>query len=164
MTWTDGGVQARFLDPDGLGPSFPIHDASTWSSAVAPDGVGGYVLVSIGSTGVFAGRLDASGAPITLPALVSEATGASSPPDVAVAPDGSFLVVWSDILPVGSDQSEDLILARAYSPDGTPYSDPFQVNLSTEGPTGESTGRGGRRRLSPSSGRTTGTSGSRTRS
>ena len=51
-------------------------------------------------------------------------------PEVAVSSDGSFAVVWQSQL---LEDSEDGILFRVYSSDGSPNTDELQVNITTLG-------------------------------
>jgi hypothetical protein len=51
-------------------------------------------------------------------------------PDVAVAPDGEFVVVWESYDTVGSDLSGTSIQARRYRADGVPL-DPIELQVNT---------------------------------
>ncbi|MEM8930308.1 MAG: hypothetical protein AAGE94_04000 [Acidobacteriota bacterium] len=53
--------------------------------------------------------------------------------DVAVAPAGDFLVVWSDTSSTGSDSSSKSIQGRRFDAAGTAIGDAFQINTTTTG-------------------------------
>ncbi len=52
---------------------------------------------------------------------------------VAMAPGGSFVVVWASLASAGSDTSSYSVQGRRFAADGTPVGDDFQVNTSTGG-------------------------------
>jgi hypothetical protein len=108
--------------------SFPSNQsANPWpnGSAVQPNGdlVGVY---SRGVHDVYVRRTDAKGHPLGPEQLASTDRRASQGQAVvAVAPNGSFLVVWQSA-PAPNTTSD--ILARRFSAAGLPLGKPFQVN------------------------------------
>lgn len=79
---------------------------------------------------------DAQGAPVEGPIQVNERTaGVQLGPTVAAAPDGSFLVAWSDLQgdDGGGDGSGNAVLARRLTADGRPTGASFRVNSYTTG-------------------------------
>lgn len=58
-------------------------------------------------------------------------TSGGSFPEVALAPDGTFIIVWNSDASFGSDQSEGSIQARRFDSDGSPLEREFQVNAYT---------------------------------
>ena len=61
------------------------------------------------------------------------ARGRQSYPRVAVAGDGSFVVVWQSEASSGTDMSRESIQARRFAADGSPIGDDFQVNTFISG-------------------------------
>jgi hypothetical protein len=108
--------------------AFPSNQsANPWpnGSAVQPNGdlVGVY---SRGLHDVYVRRTDAKGSPLGPEQLVSTDRHASQGQAVvAVAPDGSFLVVWQAA--PAPDTTSD-ILGRRFSAGGQPLGKPFRVN------------------------------------
>lgn len=60
-------------------------------------------------------------------------TFSQSDPDVAMAPDGSFIVVWESTGADGVDTSGSEILAKRFAADGSPVGQEFLVNSLTSG-------------------------------
>ncbi|MCB9476298.1 MAG: hypothetical protein H6683_09925 [Deltaproteobacteria bacterium] len=82
-------------------------------------------------SGVFARVFDETGSPEGGAFLVNTTTaGVQQEPDVAVAPDGSFVVVWSS-----ADQDGDGygIYAQRYNKNAKAQGDEFKVNTTTNG-------------------------------
>lgn len=107
-------------------------------AVVAADPQGGYVVVweSAGLDGdgdaVVVRRLDAFGAPLGDEVMVNTTTaGDQQDPDVAVAADGSFVVVWDS----GADQDGDQrgIYGQRFDAAGMAVGDEFLVNQITVG-------------------------------
>ena len=80
-------------------------------------------------------RFDDLGAPVGPGIQVNSATGGDQgSPDVALAGDGSFVVVWqSDDPGDGTDTDETSVRAQRFAADGTPTGAEFQVNSFTTG-------------------------------
>lgn len=79
---------------------------------------------------------DAQGAPVEGQIQVNERTaGVQLGPTVAAAPDGSFLVAWTDLQgdDGGGDGSGSAVLARRLEADGRPTGGSFRVNSYTTG-------------------------------
>lgn len=66
-------------------------------------------------------------------AVNSQTAGDQTVPDVAVASDGGFLVVWQSSESSGTDQSGISIQGRLFDSDGTALGDDFQINTQTTG-------------------------------
>lgn len=161
VTWSSEGswgsdnswlsIQARLLAPAGdelLGPpEFQVNSCTLGKQAhprVAADGVGSFVVVW--ESACSHGNDDAlnsiqarrfSGAGVALDPLdfqVNTVTQAlQRRPDVAVHPEGDFVVVWHSDNSAGGEQYSYSIQARRFRADGSPI-DPveFQVNTFTD--------------------------------
>ena len=81
---------------------------------------------------VHARRYDSNGNSVSTRFLVNTYTTASqSSPDVAMALDGDFIVVWESFGSNGSDSDSSSVQARRYASDGTAFASEFQVNTYT---------------------------------
>src|SRR5690606_12055843 len=100
------------------------------SVAVAADGsfvVVWQSLAGAASSEIVAQRFDTAGAPAGGEIPVNQTTaGAQTAPAVAVAPGGSFVVVWES-----SDGSGTGVCARRFDATGAAQGDEFQVNQFT---------------------------------
>jgi len=104
--------------------------------AVAPVGAGGFVVVwpgSVpvgpgGSSGVVARLFDSAGLPLSDGFLVNSSGTTIDEPALATAPDGSFVVAWSEL---GGPASGYDVFARRYDAGGLPLDGAFQVNSFT---------------------------------
>lgn len=127
-----------------VGSEFPVNDFATGSQRYprlerASDG--GFVVAwqSYGSASgdhdeqsVQARRFAADGEPLGAQFQVNGyTTGHQYDVDVAVAPDGRFVVVWQSDGSSGGDTSLRSIQARRFAADGTPAGSEFQVNTYT---------------------------------
>jgi len=123
----DGGYRGAHWLPVALMSERPIH--------VAPDHGGGFVATweSLVPGGLEAVPLDSAGGMVGTPFVVNSAPSGAEGPRVAVAPSGAIVVVWSDYSSDGDDDSGTSIQARLFAPDGAPYIDRFQVNVTTTG-------------------------------
>jgi hypothetical protein len=149
VVWTsrgpDGngdGIFAQRFDQNGIptGGEFQVNTYTNYSQsrpAVAVDSDGDFVVVwdsyyQDGSYfGVYAKRYDKDGNPVTGEFRVSDGTlGIQDQPDVAMAPDGSFVVVWRD----GAYTNTTDILSKRYNASGTALGSDFQVNTYSTGP------------------------------
>ncbi|MEM1178407.1 MAG: hypothetical protein AAGM22_08690 [Acidobacteriota bacterium] len=61
------------------------------------------------------------------------ATGSQSSPQVAHAPDGSFLVAWTSSSSPGTDTDSTSVVGQRFSADGAPDGAEFQINSLTSG-------------------------------
>ncbi len=139
-------IQGQRYDGDGnpLGGEFQVNTYTTniqsWP-AVAASPAGDFVVVwqSDGSSGsdtnyysVQAQCFDAGGQPVGAQFQVNTVTTQRQfLPDVAMGPDGGFVVAWRDYAPVGN---EDLsVQARRYDAGGNPLGPQFQLNSYTSG-------------------------------
>lgn len=144
------GIFGQRYDADGaaMGGQFQVNAFTTGTQSnpvVAADSAGGFVVVwqSYGygiapprdPQGVFARRFDSSGLPIGDEFAVNTRTsGFQGDVDVAMAPDGGFVVTWSDgnyLDPLDGDETG--VAARRFDPLGIPASGEFQVNSYTTG-------------------------------
>ena len=84
---------------------------------------------------IYAQRFDSTGSILGLPFQVNtETAGQQKEPDLSLAPDGSFRVVWSSEFSAGPDGDPfDSIQTRSLASDGTPLASDFQVNSYTTG-------------------------------
>lgn len=104
-------------------------------AATASDGANRAVVVwtsdqDAATKRVFAQRIDGNGAKVGGEITVNvTSAGTQNNSDVAMAADGTFVVVWRGQGPSGSDV--DGVYARRFNADGTPASGEFQVNTST---------------------------------
>jgi hypothetical protein len=149
VAWTsfgpdgDGqGIRARRYDAAGVpqGAEFPVntHTAGTQIGPdVATDAAGHFVVVwasldQDGSGyGVFGQRFDAAGAPLGAEFQVNGyTTGHQFGPGVMMDARGGFVVSW---IGLGQDGSGQGGFARAFTADGAPQGDEFQVNAYTTG-------------------------------
>ena len=138
----DEGVYARIFKPDGTpdGDEFQvnIHTSSNQDNpkvAMAPDGHFVVVWESYGqdgdNEGVYARIFKPDGTPDGDEFQVNATTREDQDmPDVAMAPDGHFVVVW---VSYGQDHDGNGIYARIFKPDGTPDGDEFRVNSTISG-------------------------------
>jgi hypothetical protein len=144
VTWEQGTqISGRRFAATGapLGAEFQVNSLTTaveYTTAVAADTAGRFVVVwdSFGSTGndssdwsIQARRFAADGTPAGAQFQVNTVTtDYQRDPDVAKAPGGAFVVVWSSDTPVGSDSEGTSIQGRLYDVNGTPVGAAFQVN------------------------------------
>ncbi len=141
-TGDSDGVFLRRFSANGtpLSGEIRVNVTTTRSQdrpAVAMDDAGNFVVVWTSSLedgaglGVFARRYDANGNPLGTPFQVnSSSAGDQLQPQVAMAADGQFWVVWES-----SDRDGDGfgVMARRYSATGTPQGSEFLVNSTTTG-------------------------------
>lgn len=142
-------IEGRRISNGGapLGAPFRINGSSRPTSsffanspAIAVNRRGDAVVVWQGfdpqdvdrfSADVFARRLGPAGQPVGGEIVVSsQRPGAQDQPDVAVGPDGSFVVVWRG---PASNLATVEIFARLFNPDGTPRGPELRVNTTNRG-------------------------------
>jgi hypothetical protein len=116
----------------GAGPLLRVNPTG-WNADVAAASDGRFVVTWQDGQGsnadVLARCYDAQGTPLGAAFPVNTATaGEQSEPEVAMAPDGRFLVVWQavDSGPVSGMYSG--VFARLFADDGTPLGDEFRVD------------------------------------
>ncbi|HYO16310.1 MAG TPA: Calx-beta domain-containing protein [Thermoanaerobaculia bacterium] len=122
------------------GPSRPTSSFFANSPAIAVNRRGDAVVVWQGfdplnvdrfSADVFARRLGPAGQPAGGEIVVNlQRPGAQDQPDVAMGPDGSFVVVWRG---PASNLATVEIFARLFNSDGTPRGPEFRVNTTNRG-------------------------------
>jgi hypothetical protein len=139
-------IRGRLFGANGLprGPDFQVNDFTagnqidprvgmaddgsfvvTWESAQSPGS-------DASSSSVQARRFDANGAPRGAQFQVNSRTNnLQGQPDVDVAPDGSFVVVFRSRDSSGSDTSSDSVQARRYAANGQAQGAEQQVNVTT---------------------------------
>jgi hypothetical protein len=134
-----GGVFGQRYDREGRtrGSEFRVNSYTTGSqggASITSDGSGNFVVVwasSDGSSsGIFARRFDAHGAPRGAEFRVNSSTsGEQASASVASDPAGDFVVVWeSEHL----DGNED-VFGQRYDAAGNPLGGEFRVNSFTQG-------------------------------
>jgi hypothetical protein len=131
-----GGVIARRFDASGnaLGPEFVVNSTTTGNQTlprVAMNANGHFVVAWLGqdtdTTGIRARRFDASGNPLGLEFPVNvNYTSTQNVPDVAIGPEGEFVVTW-----ISFDGAQDGIFARRFDAEGNPLVTDFKVNAYT---------------------------------
>jgi hypothetical protein len=136
------GVYAQRFDRSGnpLGLEFKVNTFTAGSQsnpAVAMDRQGNFVIVwqSFGqdeaaSLGIYAQRFDAGGNPLGIEFKVNTfVVGDQDTPDVAMNPEGRFLIVWESF---GQDAAlASGIYAQRFDADGNPAGGEFRVNTHT---------------------------------
>jgi hypothetical protein len=146
------GIFAQRYDGTGtrVGGEFQVNTYTTgnqFSAAVAMDSSGGFVVAWTSGTyynnapdgsgyGVFARRFASTGTPLGGEFQVNTyTTGNQEQPAVAVAPDGTFVVVWEsgDYYGPTQDGSRFGIFGRRFDATGTALGPDFQVNTYTTG-------------------------------
>ncbi|MFP5285876.1 MAG: Calx-beta domain-containing protein, partial [Thermoanaerobaculia bacterium] len=139
-----GRIEGRRFTEGGSpqGAAFRISDRSEESRrpAIAANPQGGAVVVWEGvdpanrdrfGVDILARRLNAAGQPVGPEfAVGSSRSGLQLNPDVAVAPDGSFVVVWQGR---STRTFTTEIFARRFSREGVALGAEFQVNTATAG-------------------------------
>ncbi len=149
---SDGGdtsnwsVQGQRYAAEGapLGSQFQVNSYTTSFQGNSDVGVaadGSFVVIwqSVGSVGgdtegnsIQGQRYASDGAPLSSQFQVNSYTSDEQYlPDVGVAADGSFVVVWESGGSDGSDTSSYSIQGQRYAADGTPQGLQFQVNSYT---------------------------------
>jgi hypothetical protein len=134
------GILAQIFDAAGIprGAEFVVNTFTLsyqGQVAVAADGAGNFMVAWAGvgqdgsGFGVFAQRLDASGAPRGGEFRVNTTTaGGQARPDVAADDTGGFVVVWQS---AGQDGSGYGVFAQRYDGAGLPRGGEFRVNTYT---------------------------------
>jgi hypothetical protein len=138
----DWNVRGRRYASDGnaYGSEFQVNSYDTGRQrypSVAVNAIGDFVVAYRGSTtsggdtfyGIQARRFAADGTPqgddIQVNTYMTDVQGF---PDVGVADDGSFIVVWQSFGSTGSDDDGKSIQMRRFDTDGNPLGDDIQVN------------------------------------
>jgi len=106
-------------------PALAYHRDGTWIAVWNSNGSDG------SADGIYLQRMDSTGQALSPPVRVNtETDGAQTVPDLAVAADGSFVVVWQS-----ADQDGDRagIFAQRFDRNGAPVGAEFQVNVTTTG-------------------------------
>ena len=139
-------VQGQRFDTAGtpIGGEFQINtwttDTQSWPQiGIADNGNAVVVWQSVGSTGtdnqtwsIQGQRFDSAGNTLGENFQInSYTTGSQKFPDLAVRPNGDFVVAWSSNGSAGTDTSNLSIQARRFSADGSPIGNDFQVNSYT---------------------------------
>ena len=139
---SDAGVFAQRYDSSGAaaGPEIQVNTYTTGfqqGAAVAVRADGSFVVAwnSVGQDGsleaVMGRRFNDAGAPLGGEFRVSQyTTGSQYNPDVALDPDGNFLVAWTS---EGQDGSTLGAFGRWFDASGAPQGDEFAINSYTTG-------------------------------
>ncbi|HVS64937.1 MAG TPA: hypothetical protein VMT85_15700 [Thermoanaerobaculia bacterium] len=143
-----GSIRGRLFGADGLarGNDFQINDFTAGNQVAPQVGMaadGSFVVTweSQQSPGdddsgasVQARRFDADGDPRGSQFQVNSRTSSTQgAPDVGVAPDGRFVVVFGSRDSAGSDSNSDSVQARRYAANGQAQGAEEQVNVTTQG-------------------------------
>jgi len=126
----------RFGTPGAVGPEFLVNTFTTglqFQNAVDIDDAGNFTLVWLSDNrGIVGQRFAASGIRRGAEFEVAGAIPFVSQvqPDIAVAPGGGFVAVWSR-----QSQSSHGIVGQRYDSSGVPLGTQFQVNSTTTNPT-----------------------------
>lgn len=135
------GVEPALAAPDDpVGVPIVVNEESAGNQrepaiATASDGSSIVVWQSYGQDGDYFGiygrRLDALGQPMGPEFLVNNQTARSQEaPDVAMADDGRFVVVWEDIdYDAGGVSPPKQVFGRRFSPDGAAQGNQFRITV-----------------------------------
>ncbi|MEO1366004.1 MAG: SdrD B-like domain-containing protein, partial [Acidobacteriota bacterium] len=141
-------VQGQRFDSVGqpAGQQFRVNTSTTSGQkdpAIAARPDGSFVVVwnsgvsggtDIGSYSIQGQRYASDGSPIAAEFQVNTYTpNRQEYPDIAVAPDGRFVVVWKSYGSFGSDNDQNSIQGQRFAPDGSRVGAQFQVNTTTVG-------------------------------
>ena len=135
------GIFGRLVSANGTrGPSFSVNSTTSGNQKNPSVGIadnGNFVVVwaSEGqdgsSFGIYGQRFNSSGVKVGPEFLINNLTvGYQGYPDVAVAGDGSFVVVWQSN---GTDGSGNGVYARRYTSSGAAVATQFLINTTTSG-------------------------------
>lgn len=152
VVWTSGsdldgsgrGVYAQYFDATGSADGTELKVNTTtlydqFAADVAMTDDGSFVVVWESSaglgddlTGIYGQRFDATGIPMGGEIHVNtHTTDSQSNPDVAMASDGRFVVVWESF---GQDGTSGYsIVGQRFSAAGAPVDAEFQINTTTDG-------------------------------
>ncbi len=130
------------IDPQGGDMQVNTVTANGQQGAVVASGAedGDFLVVwqnngglppDVSETAISGQLFTRTGAPIGSEFLVNElTTGSQRSPEAAMAPDGSFIVVWTHDEPTATDP-DGSVRGRRFEADGSPLGDEFQVNSET---------------------------------
>lgn len=144
ITWvgfdvSDQGVFARLFDANGM-PLTNEFQVNTHTmdfqreASISGDANGNFIItwssnnqeMGGGSTGVYAQRYNSSAMPVGPEFLVNTTIiNAERFPQVAMAPNGSFVITWQSSAQDGDSEG---VFARRFDVSGNPLSGEFQVN------------------------------------
>lgn len=133
----DGRIRARLYDGvgDPIGDGFPVDPSPGGAHpAVAGGADGDFVVVwtdyyDEAATDIFGHRFDAEGIPVGSRFKVNDyTTGYQRYPSVAVAEDGTFIVVWSSLYTDGDSFG---VFGQRFDTNAAPQGNVFRVNSYT---------------------------------
>jgi hypothetical protein len=141
VAWSSNydGVNARRLDASGnpLGLPVALDPLGAGGLSISANGTGKSIVAWKSGLDVFAARFDAAGAPLGTAFQVNTDTAYDVVhPDVSVASDGSFMVVWEingGNIYNGPDGQGGAVAGRRFDAAGVPIGDQFQLNSATAG-------------------------------
>lgn len=107
-----------------LGTDAEGHFTVVWKSDESADD-------NTSGTTILGQRFASDGTPLATEFQINLQPTGPGPPDVAVAPDGDFAVVWDSPQSTGDDDSLASVQLRRFASDGTPLAAAFQVNTYT---------------------------------
>ncbi len=136
-----GALAVARAQPVPDGPQFRVSSADSGPESAADVGVapdGSFVVVwetSLATPQIRGRRFAADGAPLGAEFAINTFTtgGREEIPAVAVAADGSFVVVWESDTSAGNDDDLTSIQAQRFDAAGDPLGAQFQVNVVTTG-------------------------------
>ena len=138
-------AQSALAQPTAVGGEFRVNTTTAGEQGdpqVAMDADGDFVAVWIdgdnivdgidgSSRGIVVQRYDSAGNPVGGEVVVNtETAGAQQEPDIAMDPDGNFVVVWTDTASFGGDGDGDGagIAGQLFDSAGNPVGGQIQVN------------------------------------
>jgi hypothetical protein len=146
----NGAFVAAWLNRD-VGPHLRVQRFSAFGDRVGDliypsDDASSDVVIGVADSGAFVvahwagieehllGHIyNAIGDPVLSPFTIETASGFQALHDIAVNPNGTFVVTWSGWQSPGTDDDGMSIQARCFTASGTPVGDQFQVNTVIEG-------------------------------
>ena len=120
-----------------VGSEFQVNTYTTSTQdlpVVALEADGDFTVVWRSAGSIRSRRFASDGTPMGGETTVESFAAVGSRPDLAMDPDGGFIVAWSRDPANGTDTDSTGIAARRFSSDGSPLGDDFQVNSYTTGP------------------------------
>jgi hypothetical protein len=124
VAWERTALYAQRFDASGaLGSNVTVTTGGAAESSTSMDSAGNWVSVWNNGADIVGQRFNSSGGALGGVFTVSSSVGGSSQADVARAPGGQFVVVWT--------QTYAHVYARRYTSAGAPLDAGFQVNTET---------------------------------
>ncbi|MCT4608905.1 MAG: cadherin-like domain-containing protein [Pelagimonas sp.] len=133
VVWSSAGnVAFRIFDETGTATTAEVDSNNSYQVDVAALETGGFVL-SYRAPGTYKATIyDDNGVEIVPEFAFVQSAGTVLNPKLTVLNNGNIVFTW-DSVNGPDDTSNAGIRARIFAPDGTPVTDEFPVNISTEG-------------------------------